>query len=251
MSGYYEALSALSNWIGQPLGQASANLNIAVLTALLLGIIGSLSPCQLSTNLSAVAFISRRITSPWGMWQAAWSYFLGKALVYTAIAGVFIALGLTLADLPSAIAVAFRRALGPLLILLGLLFLGVLRPRMALGRGACRWLQRLAGGRSAWGSLMLGVAFAFAFCPTLFLLFFGFLVPISGGSRVGFSYPSLFALGTTLPLHLLVAVAAVSAPSLKRYASGIRGLDVWLRRIAGVVFIAAGVNEVLLYWVLA
>jgi cytochrome c biogenesis protein CcdA len=251
VSGYYEAMSAMSNWIGQPLNQASAHLNVAILTALLLGIIGSLSPCQLSTNLSAVAYISRRIASPWGMWRAAWTYFAGKALVYTAIAGVFIGLGLTLADMPSAVAVAFRRALGPLLILLGVLFLGLVRPKLVVGLGASRWLQSAIGERKGWGSLLLGVAFAFAFCPTLFLLFFGFLVPMSGGSRVGFSFPGLFALGTTLPLHLLVAVAAVSAPSLRRYTSGVRGLDNWLRRIAGVVFIVAGANEVLLYWVLA
>jgi len=251
VSGYYEALSTLSNWIGQPLGQASAHLNMTILTALLLGMIGSLSPCQLSTNLSAAAYISRRITTPWGMWRAAWGYFAGKALVYTAIAAVFIALGLTLADLSTAMAVAFRRALGPLLILLGVLFLGLVRPKLVVGLGASRWLQRLAGARSAWGSLLLGAAFAFAFCPTLFLLFFGFLVPMSGGSRVGFSFPGLFALGTTLPLHLLVGVAAASAPSLRRYTAGVRGLDMWLRRIAGVVFIVAGANEVLLYWVLA
>ncbi len=251
MSGYYEALSSLSNWLGQPINQLNANLNIAILGALLLGIVGSLSPCQLSTNLSAVAFISQRVASPSSMWRAAAAYFLGKALVYTLIAAAFIALGLTLSDLPSGAVTAFRRAMGPLLILLGLLFLGLVKPRLVMGMGASRWLEARARKMGAWGSLLLGMAFAFAFCPTLFLLFFGFLVPMSRGSAVGFSFPGLFALGTTLPLHLLVVAAAVSAERLRQYTTRVRALDVWLRRIAGVVFILAGINEVILYWVLA
>ena len=94
----------------------------------------------------------------------------------------------------------------------------------------------------------MGGTFALAFCPTLFWLFFGLTVPLGLESPMGFVFPALFAVGTSVPVLLLAALLGAGArpevhTGLER-ASGI------LTRLAGVVFIVAGLNDTLTYWAL-
>jgi hypothetical protein len=78
-----------------------------------------------------------------------------------------------------------------------------------------------------WGSFYLGVAFSFAFCPTLFLLFFGFLVSLSASSQGGLFFPGIFAFGATPPLHILAVSAVVGSGGLGNLAQRLRRLDSW------------------------
>jgi threonine/homoserine/homoserine lactone efflux protein len=94
------------------------------------------------------------------------------------------------------------------------------------------------------------VAFSFAFCPTLFLLFFGFLVPLSASSQGGLFFPGIFAFGATLPLHILAVAAVVGSGGLGNLAQRLRRADAWIRRAIGIVFLLAGANEIFLYWIL-
>ena len=97
---------------------------------------------------------------------------------------------------------------------------------------------------------MLGTAFSFAFCPTLFLLFFGLTIPLALRSSVGVVYPGMFALGTTLPLLGLAGVLAAGAGATKTYLTVAGRLDTWLRPAAAAVLVLAGLNDTLTYWLL-
>ncbi|MDP6511456.1 MAG: hypothetical protein QGH23_09655 [Dehalococcoidia bacterium] len=68
---YYQVLNALTDWFALPLNRLSISLNFSLATALILGLIGAVSPCQLSTNLSAAAFISQRFHEKWRVARAA------------------------------------------------------------------------------------------------------------------------------------------------------------------------------------
>lgn len=247
---YYQVLTALTDWLSLPLNRLSTSLNFSLTTAFILGVIGAISPCQLSTNFSAAAFISQRFQEKWGAVRAAMGYFLGKALVYTVIGAVAIVLGLEASQLPTGVAATLRKLLGPMLVLMGVLYLGWWKSNILLGWGLRRRLEGTAKRGMRWGSFWLGVAFSFAFCPTLFLLFFGFLVPLSTSSRAGLFFPGLFAFGTTLPLHLLAIAIALGWGSLAAITQGMRRADTWVRRGIGIVFLLAGANEIVLYWVL-
>lgn len=249
MSSYYEWLSTLSNWVSVPVMDWSGQVGVPLLTALLLGVIASVAPCQLSTNFAALAYISRRLSDSRLMLGSATAYLVGKMVTYTAIATIVILLGLRLQDIPTSVAEGFRKALGPMLIGLGLLFLGVVKPNLVLGQGAGRWLERHTGRTALVGSTALGMAFALAFCPTMFLLFFGFLVPLSTDNTMGITYPSLFALGTTLPLLFLACIASFSTERARPLAQAMRRLDKYIRWAIGTVFILVGINEVVLYWI--
>lgn len=252
LSAYYSFLVRLMDPLRQPLTDWSASIQIPILLALVLGLLGALSPCQLSTNLAALVLISRDVTDQKRVARSAAAYVLGKVVVYSAVGGAAILLGLELARVSVPIVVWTRRALGPVLILLGLVMLGVVRFSIPyLHDIASNLRERFAVERDARGSFLLGFAFAFAACPTLFVLFFGALIPLAiAAAPEGITFPAIFALGTAAPLLLLVGLLALGTQRIHAVVNRLRAADVWVTRLAGVVFMLIGVNEILLYWFL-
>jgi cytochrome c biogenesis protein CcdA len=225
------------------------SVQIPFLAAFVLGLLGAFSPCQLSTNLAACAFISRDAAESNRVARSAVAYALGKILVYSIVGGAAILLGLQLAQVSIPVVVFTRKALGPVLILLGLLMLGVIKFSLPIfARVADRLRRNLVERRDARGSFLLGIAFSFAACPTLFVLFFGTLIPLALSSFGGVMFPAIFAIGTIVPLMLFVALVAFGAQSVTPFVKQLRSADVWVSRFAAIVFILVGINEILLYW---
>jgi cytochrome c biogenesis protein CcdA len=71
MLEWYAWLSQLNAALSEPLTAWSQRLNIPVLTALLLGLLGSTAPCQLTTNASAMALLAQRMADVKGAWKTA------------------------------------------------------------------------------------------------------------------------------------------------------------------------------------
>ncbi|MBI2461819.1 MAG: sulfite exporter TauE/SafE family protein, partial [Candidatus Rokubacteria bacterium] len=181
---------------------------------------------------------------------AAAAYALGKVTVYTVAGALIIVLGLQLQAAAIPVVVTARKLLGPLMIVVGLVMLGWLPLRTRFGQ---RLAVRLAGRlptAGLGGAFLLGVVFSLAFCPTLFWLFFGLTIPLALQAAAGWTFPGLFAVGTVVPL--LGAAAAVSAGFGVAEALGGRmgRLQRVVGKVAGVIFILAGVNDTLTYWFL-
>ncbi|WP_240695306.1 hypothetical protein [Thermus caldilimi] len=85
-----------------------------------------------------------------------------------------------------------------------------------------------------------------AFCPTLFWLFFGLLLPLALASSFGFLFPLLFALGTGFPLGFLLLL--FTRMGRGRALKGMRQVRSHLLRGAGAVFVALGILDTVLYW---
>ena len=60
---WYNVLNTLNAALSYPLGSFSQQLGLPALTAVILGLIGALSPCQLSTNAAAIAYVNRQTGS--------------------------------------------------------------------------------------------------------------------------------------------------------------------------------------------
>lgn len=248
---YYFFLTQLTAPIRMVLSDLSYEVPVPFLAAFVLGLIGAFSPCQLSTNVAAFAFISRDVAELNRVTRSALAYTLGKILIYSIVGGATILLGVRLQQVSTPVVVFTRKALGPVLILLGLLMLGAIKFSLPVcARVAERLRQNLVERRDARGSFLLGVAFAFAACPTLFVLFFGTLIPLAVTSFGGITFPAIFAIGTTIPLMLFIALLALGAQSITPFVSKLRTADAWVSRIAAMVFILIGINEILLYWFL-
>ena len=98
-------------------------------------------------------------------------------------------------------------------------------------------------GRGATGAFLLGIAFSLAFCPPLFLLFFGLTIPMALASPFGAFYPATFALGTTLPLLAIAAALAVGFGSKAGYTSLSRRIGSLVQPAAAVPFILSRLRQ--------
>ncbi|MBI3015259.1 MAG: sulfite exporter TauE/SafE family protein, partial [Candidatus Tectomicrobia bacterium] len=182
--------------------------------------------------------------------REALAYISGKVLVYMTVGGAVILLGLQLQSAVVPVVIAARKALGPLMIVIGLGLLGVLRLRGSVGRVVSAWLRARLPRKGAWGAFLLGVSFSFTFCPTLFWLFFGLMIPLALRSTAGLVFPGLFAVGTTLPLVVYAGLLAVGSGAAGGLVEHLKRAGPMITRISGVIFVLAGINDTLTYWAL-
>lgn len=246
---WYVFTSSFSAGVMPAFQALDARIGIPLITALLLGVIGAAAPCQLTQSVGMLAILGRRNAGR-SRWQGAFAYLAGKALVYSAIGVLAVAVGAGLAEVSIPVFVAARKALGPLMIVVGLAMAGVLRWSWTPGAGLAARLRQAARRRAEGTPFLLGLAFGFAFCPTLFALFVGLLIPLALTQPDGVVYPALFALGTALPLLAILGLVSVAGGALPRYARSIgRGQRV-VSLLAGVVLIVVGLNDTVVYWLL-
>lgn len=245
---WYQLLSSFNRALAEPIRALSDDVGFAPVTVLLLGVLGALSPCQLTTGLSALALIGRRPDRRPVI--AGFAYVAGKALVYALLGGAFVVLGSALATSAIPVIQVVRRILGPLMILIGLVLIGALRSQLSLGLGervAASAADRLDATRPR-GAFVLGMAFALAFCPTLFLLFFGLTIPLALASAGGLVFPALFALGTAAPLLVLLALLGLGLGGTARVSNTMQRAQPILTQLAGFVLVATGLNDTIVYW---
>lgn len=247
---WYQVLSRLSAWVSGPIHQLAGAVNVPLLTALLLGLLGATAPCQLTTSAGALAFITRHAGAGRLPLRLAAAYTAGKVAVFTLVGSTAIALGAGLGTETIPVFIAARKATGPLMLLVGLYLVGLLPLRLP-GAGRLEAWARRAGARGdSLGAFLLGAAFSFAFCPTLFLLFFGVVMPLGLRTAGGWLLPPAFAVGTVLPLIALAYTAVAASDRLRARLRRAGGGQRRLQRLAGAVMILAGLNDTFLYWFL-
>ena len=216
-------------------------------TALWLGILTSVSPCPLATNVAAMGFIGRRTDSTRGALWTGLLYTAGRALAY-AVLGVVLVKGLLAVPVVSAwLQENMIRLLGPVLIVTGLILLEWL----SFGRGGggrfSDWVQRRASAMGLSAAFFLGVMFALAFCPVSAALFFGSLLPLCLQAGSGFWLPLVYGIGTALPVLVFGLVLAFAAGKVGRLFDRVSAVEWWGRRLTGVVFLGVGAWFTLAY----
>jgi cytochrome c-type biogenesis protein len=208
-------------------------------TALWLGILTSISPCPLATNVAAISFIARDVGSTSRVLMNGAFYTLGRTLIYVLLGVVIVGSLLSVMETAQFLQVRMNQILGPLLILIGIFLLGFVRlPGLDL-RLAERFGNRVGGVKGV-GPILLGALFALSFCPVSAGLFFGSLIPLSLGAGSTLLLPTLFGIGTAIPVLLFAALIALGAKSVARGFGRLRAFETWARRVTGVVFILAG-----------
>jgi cytochrome c biogenesis protein CcdA len=218
----------------------------ALLTALWLGILTSISPCPLATNIAAVSYIGKRVGSArYAIWTGL-SYVVGRLVTYVAV-GAFVTTGLlTIPGVSNFLQKYMNYALGPVLIAVGVILLGWL-PLNLPGITPSDKLQKRASGSGMWGASLLGALFALSFCPISAALFFGSLIPLAVKHESYLLLPTLYGIGTGLPVIAAGIVIAFSTQSIGKLFTRVTQIEKWLRWITGVVFIGVGVYYCLIY----
>jgi cytochrome c biogenesis protein CcdA len=208
-------------------------------TAAWLGILTSISPCPLASNIAAVSFVGRHVTSPKRAALAGVAYALGRAATYVAVAVLVVSSLLSIPGVSLFLQHRMNQVLGPLLILIGVAMMGWLR--LPLPSGA--WKQRFearAGRNGVAGAGLLGVVFALSFCPVSAGLYFGGLIPLATGAGSRVLLPAVYGLGTGLPVVVFSLLIAAGTNKLGRAFNAMSTIDRAARPVTGVIFILAG-----------
>lgn len=215
-------------------------LYLDVFSALWLGILTSISPCPLATNIAAVSFVSRDLDSSRRVLWSGILYSLGRMAAYVAIAMLAVASLLSLPEVSFFLETNMRKIIGPLLIAVGIILLDVLPIRFSTSFGSGS-LQEKAGKWGLWGSGVLGIVFALTFCPLSAALFFGSLIPLAVDGKSALLMPSLYGLGTALPVIGFALVMAFGMRSIGKVFDRLTQMEKWARKATAFVFIGAGI----------
>ena len=92
----------------------------AVGSAVWLGILTSISPCPLATNIAAVSFIGRQVGQPVRVLFAGLLYTLGRTLAYVALAVLVVSSVMSIPGAARFLQQYFNQIIGPVLFKLGL-----------------------------------------------------------------------------------------------------------------------------------
>lgn len=209
-------------------------------TALWLGILTSISPCPLATNIAAISYISKKTDKPsWVFWSGIF-YTFGRTMTYTAIGMLLVASLLSIPDLSFFLQTNMNKILGPILIIAGIFLLDLVHLNLG-GKGFGSAIKEKAQNWGIWGAGALGIIFALSFCPISAALFFGSLIPLAIKYESGFAIPAFYGIGTAVPVVIFAVLLGVGMHSLSKWFKKITKFELWARRITGVIFIFVGV----------
>lgn len=222
---------------------------LAVVSALWLGIQTSISPCPLATNIAAVAFLGRSVSSSRRVLLSGVIYAVGRTAAYVGLSVLIlwilkdhIAAGSTLSGVLQKYGMM---AIGPILIILGMILLNMLNLPGSLSLAGAGLQQRAAGG-GLWWSGALGFIFAMSFCPASAALFFLLLIPLAAAQQSMLFLPTLYGVGTALPVIVFAVLMVFANQYVAKTFDKLSVVERWVRIAAGAIFIAAGLYYTLM-----
>ena len=212
---------------------------IALGSALWLGVVTSVSPCPLATNVAATSVLARRVGQRRRALAGAVAYTLGRVAAYGLLALIILAGVSSMPAVSTFLRETFLPLVGPILILAGMAVLGWLPLPFNFKAGGAKSAEKLA----SWGLLgefSLGALFALSFCPVSAALFFGSLIPIAVASAMPALPVALYGIGTALPVGLIAIALVLSAEKASRTLNQIQRFQKVAVVLTGSVLTAVG-----------
>ncbi len=213
---------------------------LGIFSALWLGVLTSISPCPLATNVAAIAYIGKRVSHPRLVFVTGVLYTVGRTLSYLLVGTLLVTSLLSAPILSEFLQNSMNQLLGPILIVVGMFLLELISFRFT-GGGFGEKTQKRAESMGIWGAAFLGFLFALSFCPVSAALFFGSLVPLSVQYQSYFLIPFLYGVGTALPVLVFAVAIATGVGTIGRVFDRMTQIEVWGSRITGTVFIMVGI----------
>jgi cytochrome c biogenesis protein CcdA len=209
-------------------------------SALWLGILTSISPCPLATNVAAISFLAKKVTHPFFVLLSGVAYTIGRMVTYAILGFILINSILSIPQVAQFLQKYMTKALGPILIVTGLILLDVIKinfPGLSLSQ---KHHNKLAEAGVP-GAFLLGAIFALAFCPVSAALFFGSLIPLALQAKFGVTLPFIYGIGTGLPVLVFAVAIAAGVTSLSHWFNKLTKLEYCMRKATGIIFILVGI----------
>jgi cytochrome c-type biogenesis protein len=211
-----------------------------------LGVLTSVSPCPMATNVAAMGYLARNSHSRVVQLLAGSVYALGRAVAYTLV-GALITWGLLSAPvLSNFLQRHLGQLMGPLLVLSGMLLLDMLPGLPSFG-GSGRMGKKIAE-LGMIGSGLLGFLFALAFCPVSAALFFGSLLPLAVKQESTWLLPAVFGIGSALPVLAFGILLTVARENATTAFGRLQQCDRWLLPATGWLLVAVGIHLIIRQW---
>jgi len=100
---------------------------VAVGSACWLGILTSISPCPMATNIAAITYIGKQVDRPRYVLGSGLVYTLGRTVTYLVLGILIVTSALAVPDLSWFLQKNINRILGPVLLVVGLFLSGAFR----------------------------------------------------------------------------------------------------------------------------
>lgn len=242
----YQFFWQISNFISEPLTNIGLNTkNIPLLSAFVLGSVGAIVPCQFTANLGAMTVYGNQSVQKGLAWKRVFFFTLGKIVVFSSLGLLVWMVGTEIRFMLTTYFPWIRRIVGPLLIIIGLFMIGVIRFTKIISLGSIPAKFQKKGNL---GAFLMGVSFTLGFCPTMFSLFFILLMPMATSVSYGAVLPVIFALGTTMPLFIIISVIWYFNLGGVMIRKKGKKLGLIVQRLAGIFLILIGVIDTMTYW---
>jgi cytochrome c biogenesis protein CcdA len=212
-------------------------MNELVLSAagcFVLGMMTTLHPCPLTTNIAAVSMLtgwSRKNS------KAKWvfvSFIAGYLISYLGLSVIIASGVLSIPILNDFLHTIFFIFLGPLLILVGMLISDLLNLNRFYTGSILRWIERRHG--SGIYTLPMGILIGLSFCPATAAIFFGILIPMSIRLHQILLFPAMYAAGAAIPLVAISSLLYRGSRWLpgKKWQKRIPRIMGWILIVIGV-----------------
>jgi cytochrome c-type biogenesis protein len=217
---------------------------VPIISAFWFGILTSISPCPLASNIAAVSYIVKGVEKSSSVLTTGLIYTLGRMIAYIVLGTLVSASLLNIPQASQFMQNIMPKILGPVLILTGFFLLGIISfslPGFSLSEKATTKLKK----SGTMGALPLGILFALSFCPVSAALFFGSLIPLTLQNNSPIILPSLYGIGTGLPVLAFALAIASGTRNISKIFNAVTKTEYWARKITAGILIAVGIYYIL------
>jgi cytochrome c-type biogenesis protein len=211
-----------------------------------LGILTSISPCPLATNITALSFLLKRIEKTSYVFVDGLFYIFGRVLLYSVLGFIILKMSSSSGAISFFLQNYINKILGPLLILAGFFMLGLFKMDFLSFMPVVK-TETLAKKKGSWGAFLMGIVFALAFCPISAALYFGSMLPLAFKNNSAVLYPFLYGLGSGLPVVIAGIVLAFGLRKISTITSQIATFEKKVKLVTSIIFILAGIYLSLKY----
>lgn len=228
--------------------EAFGTSGIPLVAAFFIGLLMTFTPCPLATNITAIAFISKKIDDSRHTFFVGVLYALGRMAAYIGITALIVYAGLNIQSISFFLQEYGEKLIGPFLVIMGILMLEIVDLPLPGGHG---WLQKIEislGEEGYLGAFLLGVVFALALCPFSAVLFFGMLIPIALKTGDALLVPAVFAIATALPVIIISLVLVGGVKRVSGMMNAMKKMEKWIKWTVAALFIIVGIYYIVIVY---
>jgi cytochrome c-type biogenesis protein len=219
---------------------------LAVFSLLWLGILTSISPCPLATNIAAISYVSKNTKNSKRILLSGLLYSLGRTAVYIIIS-ILIVNGLAASTNISYFMQNYiLKILGPILIIIGMFLIDLLELNF-LSFSISEKTGKKYADKGLIGTFVLGCLFALSFCPVSAALFFGGMIPIAVKFKSSIILPFFYGLGTAAPVVLFAFMIVAGMKAMDKALIKIGKIEKVMKYATGYLFILIGIYLTLVH----